>query len=225
MKFCEDQYRFIDEKGDYMSDAIIVSDGKCDKFHEVYDAMLINRPLVRSFLARYAASVEKEKTDAGIGNRDFESSALYNSLGKMHFQQYGDIPMVSCMELPLLYKASMGNCEFNDSEAVQMLQGFMNFLEEYLKNFYPNQHRRDQYVVEWLSRQATLMLTNIASYYDNPNGSRVILAKPFADILLTRMINNVLARIRSYVNCDAAAETADQLEKLWNALKSKAEQI
>ena len=225
VRFCEDQYRFIDEKGDYMSDAIIVSDGKCDKFHEVYDAMLINRPLVRSFLARYAASVEKEKTDAGIGNRDFDSSALYQSLGKMHFVQYNDIPIVSCMELPLLYKASMGNSEFDDSSAIQMLQGFMDFIEEYLKNFYPNQHRRDQYVVEWLGRQAKLMLNNIASYYDNPDCSRIILAKPFTDIMLARMVNNILARIRSYETCGTAQIVADKLDELWDGLKSNADRI
>lgn len=222
VKFCEDRYRFIDEKGDYISDDIIVSDGKCDKLHEIYDAMLINRPLVRSFLARYEKEIKLEQTDAGIGNRDFKTSMLYQNLERMHSTLYPTIPVVSLLEIPILYKASMGNCDFDNDSAIQMLQTFMDLPEDYLKRFYPGEHVCNQYYVTWLKEQAIRLLDNIQLYDQSDIGGTVILTDPLSDMLVSRLVNNVLGRFKQYGSSAAAKEAYDELSEKWEALRSLA---
>ena len=217
VRFYRDQYKFVDANGDYISDKIIVADGKCDKLHEVYDAMSISRPLVRDFIARYEKSILDEKNGVGIGNKDFTCSVLYKAISNMHFNKYNTIPVVSILEIPLLFKASVGSNAFDDDDAVAMLHNFIGILDDYLSEFYPDAHIRTNYLVRWLDEQTDLMLSNIAQYYDG--GEEVILQKPFADILLSRLINNILGKFRNLsATCDAAGECYEKYQERWNAL-------
>ena len=137
----------------------------------------------------------------------------------MHFALYPTIPTVSYLEIPLLYKASMGNCDFNDTDAVQMLHSFMSLTEEYLKQFYPNDHTRDAYFAMWLEEQANLMLDNIRNHYDPKNGDPVVLSNPLSDILLTRIVNNILGKLKQYENCIQAREAFDRITLKWESLQ------
>ncbi len=217
VEFCRDQYKFVDANGDYISDKIIVNDGKCDKLHEVYDAMSISRPLVRDFLARFKETVKAEKS-LGIGNRDFTCSGLYRAIDKMHFNKYNVIPTVSILEIPLLFKASVGSNAFNDDDAVTMLHNFIDILEEYLCEFYDDVHVRYDYLVKWLDEQASLMFDNIENYYDN--GEDVILQNPFSDVLLSRLANNIIGKFRNLsAYSDDADAIAEKYQQRWSSLR------
>lgn len=67
IEYDRDQYRFRGNNGDFISDSIIVGDGRCNKFSEIYEAMLMSRPLVLNLLDYYKEQVEKEKRASVIG--------------------------------------------------------------------------------------------------------------------------------------------------------------
>ena len=218
VRFNQDQYRFINEKGDFMSDSIVVADGKCNKFHEIYEAMLINRPLVLSVLKRFNDSTEKERKEEGIGNRDFRDSKMYNKLNMLKVHFCPQLEKVSIIELPLLYKASMGNSDFKDDDAIVMLVNFIACIEEYLGKFYPNVLQRDLYLAKWLNEQIMTMFENVSNHYENdPNN--VILANPFHDALLLRIMNNVFAKFESIESSKEVTEIYAEVQKEWNAVK------
>lgn len=220
VRFNRDQYKFVDANGDFISEQIIVPDGLCDKLHEVYEAMSISRPLVRDFLARYKATTDDEMITGGLSNLDFTHSKLYKELGDMHFFKYDFIPKVSYMEIPLLYKTSVGNGSFDDDDAVRMLHNFMDLTDEYLSVFYDDSIRRTGYLVQWLDEQTELLLHNVTNYY-NLEGN-VIIQAPLDDLLLSRLINNILGKFRllSAAN-DHAKECFEKYSAKWTELTGK----
>lgn len=217
VRFNRDQYKFVDSNGDFISEQIIVHDGLCDKLHEVYDALSISRPLVRDFNARFAATTDIEKNADSIANLDFTHSKLYKELKNMHFFKYDFIPTVSYLEIPLLYKTSVGNGSFDDDDAIKMLHNFIDVTDEYLTNFYDDNIRRTEYLVQWLDEQTALMLDNVSKYYNLADN--VIIQEPFADLLLARIVNNILGKFKNLsVSNDAAATCYDKYSELWNSL-------
>lgn len=220
VRFHRDQYKFVDSNGDFISEQVIVQDGLCDKLHEMYDALSISRPLVLDFLSRFKATTEAEKEAAGLNNLDFTHTKLYKELKNMHLFKYDFIPAVSYLEIPLLYKTSVGNGGFNEDDAVRMLHNFIDKTEAYLKEFYPDNIRRTGYFVQWLDEQLELMLNNVANYY-NLEG-RVIIQDPFADQMLARLVNNVLGKFHNLsVTSDEAAACYDKYTAKWSELSKK----
>lgn len=217
VRFDRDQYKFVDGNNDYMSEQIIVMDGLCDKLHEVYDALRINRPLTRDFLERYQESTDTEMNVGSLSNLDFTKSLLYRSLQKMHFRKYEFIPTVSYLEIPLLYKTSVGNGSFDNDDAVKMLHNFIDLTEDYLKVFYTDNLRRTEYLVRWLDEQAQLMLDNVSKYYCLEG--QVIIQNPFADLLLARLINNIIGRFKKLAVVSLEAEKCvEKYTRLWKDL-------
>ncbi|MBQ8682971.1 MAG: hypothetical protein IJ518_00460 [Clostridia bacterium] len=217
VRFNRDQYKFVDGNGDFISEQIIVQDGLCDKLHEVYDALSISRPLVRDFLNRYQTSTDIEKDVDSLGNLDYTHSKLYKALKNMHLLKYPFIPTVSYLEIPLLYKTSVGNGSFDDDDAVTMLHNFINMTDEYLSIFYDDNIRRTDYLVRWLDEQTALMLDNVAQYY-NLEG-KVIIQEPFADLLLARLVNNILGKFRNLSSAnEEAAKCCEKYTAKWSEL-------
>ena len=204
VKYHRDRYQFVGANGDTIDDEIVVLDGKCDKLHEIYDALRINRPLVRDFIKRFDDSVKEENDAGGVANTSYQQSRLYKALGKMHLNKFPVIEHVSYLELPLLFKVSVGNSEFKDSDAVEMLKNFIGFTEEYLTTFYVDHIVRNRYFVEWLDEQFTLMLSNIEKYYDQ--GETYILQNPFNDTLLARLMGVIIGIFDKYSVSDEFAE-------------------
>ncbi len=218
VRFYRDQYKFVDSRGDFISDKIVVADGKCDKLHEVYDAIRISRPLVRDFLNRYEESIAEESSGVGLANMDYTNCRLYKAMNCMHLYKFDRIPVVSYLELPLLFKVSVGNGVFNDDDAVSMLHNFIDYTEEYLTNFYTDNIARTEYFVDWLDKQTELMLSNVATYYDR-EGEDPILQNPFADILFSRLVNNIIGRFRALAPvCDKAGECVEKYTARWSEL-------
>lgn len=217
VRFNRDQYKFVDANGDFISEQIIVHDGLCDKLHEVYDALNISRPLVRDFLNRFNKTTEEERNVKSVGNLDFTHSLLYKELKAMHLYKYDFIPTVSYLEIPLLYKTSVGNGSFDDDDAIKMLHNFIDVTEKYLSNFWTDNIRRTEYLVQWLDEQTALMFDNVSKYY-NLEGN-VIIQEPFADLLLARIVNNLLGKFKNLAStCDKALECYNKYSELWSNL-------
>ena len=220
VSFHRDQYKFVDSNGDYISEQIVVQDGLCDKLHEVFDALSISRPLTRDFLNRYEETTNSERDVKGLSNLDYTNSLLYKKLNEMHFKKYDFIPSVSYLEIPLLYKTSVGNGSFNNDDAIFMLHNFMNMTEEYLGVFYADSIRRTDYYVRWLDEQTQKMLDNVAAYYSLEGN--VIIQDPYADLLLSRMMTNILGKFNNLSSaCDYAIECHTKYSELWATLSKK----
>jgi hypothetical protein len=217
VRFDRDQYKFVNANGDFISEQIVVQDGLCDKLHEVYDAMSISRPLVRDFLNRFQESSNIEMDVKGLSNLDYTHSQLYKALNQMHFNKYDWIPTVTLMEIPLLYKTSVGNGSFDDDDAIAMLHNFIDMVDEYLALFYHDHIRRSEYLVRWLDEQTQKMFNNIANYYSLPDN--VIIQHPYKDTLLSRMMNNITGKFNNLSStCDYALECFNKYTKLWTDL-------
>ncbi len=218
VKYDRDQYRFLDRNGDFINDTIVVEDGRCNKLSEIYQAMLMSRPLVLNMLERYKEETAREQSNA-LGNRDFRSTKLYNEIKNAHVVAYDHIPNISIFELPLLCKVCSGNSAYNEEEYVVMLQNMLDFIEKYLHKFYGDPYVRDPYFVEWLEEQALLMLDNLGKHYDT--AEHAIIAKPFEEILVNRTVNIIISRIRQYEFCPVAKKCAASIEGKWNELTAK----
>ncbi len=216
VRFDRDQYRFIDEAGDFISDDIVVEDGRCNRLSEIYQAMLMSRPLVSTMNKHYSDELKKEKDGLTLGNRDYKSTKLYRGVKDAHFKAYDQIPNVSVFEIPILCKMSSGSTTYSDAEYGTMLKNILEFMEDYLEEFYSNPSIRQAFLVEWLCEQAKLMISNLKEYYDVPE--KAIMIKPFGDPLVNRIANIIINRIRSYELCEDAVAVADALEDEWKSL-------
>ncbi len=198
VKFSKDQYRFIDKNGDYIKDTIIVEDGRCNKLHEILEAMFMSRPLVLNVLERFNEIADKEANEKGLGNRKYEETSFYKGLEIANLcdvPDYADIPKISVFELPLLCKISKGNSMYNDDDSIVMLQNFMDFIEKYLTKFYRDEYARNEYFVQWVRDQALLMLDNVHKYYGK------LMADPVNDSLVNRAVSVIIGRIGQYEVC------------------------
>ncbi len=220
IRFNRNQYKFVGANGDFMDEQIVVQDGLCDKLHEVYEALNISRPLVRDFLDRFDNRTQNEKEVNGIANFDYTHSDLYKAINEMNLVKYDFIPKVSYLELPLLYKTSVGNGSFKDSDAIVMLHNFIKVTEDYLAVFYEDNIRRTEYFVQWLDEQTQRMFENVTTYY-NLEG-KVIIQDIVHDSLFERIVNNIIGKFTAleFVS-DKAAECVDKYTKLWNELTKK----
>lgn len=188
-----DQYRFKDKDGDYISDNIIVGDGKCNNFSEIYEAMLMSRPLVLNLLDYYKDQIEEEKSESVMGRSDYKSTRLYKNISKMELIPYSR-NYLSIFELPLLYKATVGSGSRRDDEAIAMFRHELDFIEDYLSKFYGDKLDRTSYFVQWVHEQMELMYTNLR------NGNTGDKAHPLSekDPLVKRMKDIVVSKIQKY---------------------------
>lgn len=216
VKFDRDIYRFLDKNGDFINDQIIVEDGRCNKLSEIYQAMLMNRPLVKNMLARYDEETAKETSGAALGNKDYKHTRLYKAMSNAHIFAFDQIPIISVFELPLLCKVTAGNINYDCNDAIVMLKNIMDYIDKYLEVFYTDPYIRNQYFVEWLKEQTLQMLQNLNTYYDNTE--KAIMANPFGDEIVKRTVNIIVSTIRSYEYCPVAAEIADEIDAAWKAL-------
>jgi hypothetical protein len=183
VEFDRDQYRFKDENGDYLSNNIVVGDGKCNRFSEIYEAMLMSRPLVREQLDHYENAVCREN-NAPSCKIDHTSTELYRKLASARIRLGAgiDLEKVSFLELPILCKATAGNKRRSDDEAVIMARNMLDFIDDYLKQFYGDTLDRTPFFVEWMREQVVLMCSNLREKYAGK-----IIAKPFEDQLVKRI--------------------------------------
>ncbi len=198
VEYDRDQYRFRANNGDFISDSIIVGDGKCDRFSEIYEAMLMSRPLVLNLLDIYSSEVEKEKSRAVKGQREYNETALYKNLSAMKLAPYTH--NLSFFELPILYKATAGTKARSDNEAIQMLRDMIEFIEEYLGEFYSDALDRTSYFVQWMYEQAKLMYHNLRTSYAE------IMARPLSDPIVKRIKEVIKAKVKE---CEAGCPTGD----------------
>jgi hypothetical protein len=175
-----DQYRFKQEGGGFMDENIVVGDGKCNKFNEIYEAMRINGPLVRTQLEYYKTAVREEKDKAAFGKSDYTKTDLYVKLKSLTIEPYFK-NNVSFFEIPVLYKATSGGKSGIDSEAIGMFRNSLKFLEKYLVNFYSDKLDLISNYVKWLSDQTVLFCDNLKKYYGD------LIADPFEDRLIVEM--------------------------------------
>jgi len=218
VKYDRDIYRFLDKNGDFISDDIIVEDGRCNKLSEIYQAMLMNRPLVIDMLARFNEETKKETSTSSVGNKDYTHTKLYRLMKDAHIYAFDVIPKLSVFELPLLCKVTAGTIDYDNDDAIVMLKNIMAYIETYLKKFYSDDYIRNEYFVKWLRDEADKMLDNLNTIYDSEEYT--IIAKPFSDEIVKRTMNILINTIRSYEFSPAAATIADELEKKWKALQA-----
>lgn len=219
VKYDRDIYRFLDKKGDFISDDIIVEDGRCNKLSEIYQAMLMNRPLVLDMLNRFKEETGKETSNSTVGNRDYTHTKLYKVMKDAHIFAFNMIPRISVFELPLLCKVTAGSIDYKSDDAIVMLENIMKYIENYLKVFYNDDYIRNEYYVKWLREEMDKMLDNLATVYETEEYT--IIANPCADEIVKRTINIVLNTIRSYEYCPAAKDIAEEIETKWKAMLTK----
>lgn len=198
IEYDRNQYRFKDNNGDFISDSIIVGDGRCNKFSEIYEAMLMSRPLVLNLLGHYDEQVTKEKQASIMGSFDYKSTELYKRLNNMRLELYSH--KLSLLELPLLYKATSGSDVQSDNEAIGMLRNMIEFVYEYLSEFYSHSTDRTPYFVKWMYEQTELLYHNLRNEYSG------IISDPFNDTLVKRIREVVKAKIKA---CDADCRYGD----------------
>lgn len=202
IEYDRDQYRFRGNNGDFISDSIIVGDGRCNKFSEIYEAMLMSRPLVLNLLDHYKEQVEKEKRASVIGRNDYTSTVLYEQLNNMRLEPYAH--KLSFLELPILYKATAGSDVRSDDESIGMLRHMIDFIEEYLTEFYSDTLDRTPYFVKWMHEQTELLYHNLRNEYAG------IMARPLSDPLVKRIKEVVKARVK---NCESNCQQGDSCIK------------
>lgn len=202
IEYDRDQYRFRGNNGDFISDSIIVGDGRCNKFSEIYEAMLMSRPLVLNLLDHYKEQVEKEKRASVIGRNDYSSTVLYEQLNNMRLEPYAH--KLSFFELPILYKATAGSDVRSDDESIGMLRHMIDFIEEYLTEFYSDTLDRTPYFVKWMHEQTELLYHNLRNEYAG------IMARPLSDPLVKRIKEVVKARVK---NCESNCQQGDSCIK------------
>lgn len=202
VEFNKDQYRFKNRDGEIIKDTVIVNDGRCNKLHEIYEAMQMNRPLVLSLIKRYSDLVNKESSEEGIGNKDYTQTKLYKNFRSMHLKAYDKIPNPSVFELPILCKVSTGNSSYEDSTSLRMLKNIIDTIEKYLSKFYSDAYLRNEYLEGWINEQVNLMIDNIKTYYSD------IMEKPMSDTLVSSIISVLVAKIESFDICENAVEHA-----------------
>lgn len=210
VKFDRDVYRFLDKNGDFISDQIIVEDGRCNKLSEIYQAMLMNRPLVKDMLKRFEEETAKETGSSSVGNKNYKNTKLYQAMEKAHIFAFDNIENVSIFELPILCKVTAGANTFSNDAAVVMLKNFVNYIERYIEKFYADPYIRNEYFIQWMQTQTQRMMENVAKYEELS-----IMADPFGDQLVKRSINILISTIRSYEFCSIASVVADELEEKW----------
>jgi len=200
--YVNDQYRFKGKGGDLISDSIIVGDGKCNNFSEIYEAMLMSRPLVLNLLNDYKEQLEKEKSSPSIGRIDYKSTVLFGKLQDMNLAPYTH--NLSFLELPILYKATAGKNVRSDDESLNMVRHMIDFIHEYLSEFYSDAHDRIPYFVQWMHEQIKLMYHNLRNNYSE------ILANPINDLLVRRIKEEVKSRIE---DCEFSCQECDKYIK------------
>ncbi len=216
--FDRDQYRFKANGGDFISDSITVGDGKCNKFSEIYEAMLMSRPLVIEQLDYYKAHVKTEKEKPAGSISDYKSHEMYELLTKTKLDPYKH--NLSFMEIPILYKATVGSYVRCDDEAVAMLCGMIDFIEEYLTEFYSDVLDRIPYFVKWMYEQTKLLCDNLRNKYTD------IMKDPINDRLYIRIKGILETRIKA---CKADCREGDLeyvnqfLEELKNDFNSESD--
>lgn len=202
IEYDRDQYRFRGNNGDFISDSIIVGDGRCNKFSEIYEAMLMSRPLVLNLLDHYNEQVVKEKRASVIGRSDYTSTVLYEQLNNMRLEPY--VHKLSFLELPILYKATAGSDVRSDDESIGMLRHMIDFIEEYLTEFYSDTLDRTPYFVKWMHEQTELLYHNLRNEYAG------IMTRPLSDPLVKRIKEVVKARVK---NCESNCQQGDSCIK------------
>ncbi len=208
IKYDRDQYRFIGNDGDFISDSIIVGDGRCNKFSEIYEAMRMSRPLVLNLLEYYKEQVAKEKSMSSTGMYDYTQTMLFKEMENIQLGPYSH--KLSFMEIPVLYKATSGSCINGDNEAIVMLRHMIEFVEEYLMEFYCDPLDRTRYFVQWMQSQTELLCDNLKNNYGK------IMPNPLKDPLVKRIKEVLKAKIRE---CELNCASDDCVEKCLEAIE------
>lgn len=208
IRYDRDQYRFIGNDGDFISDNIIVGDGRCNKFSEIYEAMRMSRPLVLNLLEYYKEQVAKEKSMSATGMYDYTQTMLFKEMENIQLGPYSH--KLSFMEIPVLYKATSGSCINGDNEAIVMLRHMIEFVEEYLSEFYCDPLDRTRYFVQWMQNQAELLCSNLKNNYGK------IMPNPLKDPLVKRIKEVLKAKVRE---CELNCASDDCVEKCLEALE------
>ena len=161
---------------------------------------------------RYKESVDRESNEKSVGNDSYKKSRLYKQIEGLKTHQYSNLEVISYLEIPLLMKVSMGNSEFKDDEAIVMMRNFVDFTEDYLKVFYTDEFVRRVYYVDWLKDQAILMINNLMRYDELG-----VLTSPANDMLVVRMINNIIGILKPYTGTNDTFDQAyDEIREKWN---------
>lgn len=216
----EDKFVFLNENRKPIKNEIDVSDGKCDKFHEIYEAMLRSRPLIKTVIDRFEKIEEKEQKEKGLGSKSYKATELYINMNTptkkgdpLHYSDKAE--KTSYIEIPILYKVSTGNSMFDDECAMTMFQNMTDTIEEYLKGFYGNDKAVcDTYFAEWFGEQTMLMLKNVSSCYSE------ILENPLNDSLFKNLANVIIAKFNRYEYCDEAAKQCKAFKEEYERLTS-----
>ena len=214
IKYDRNQYRFIDKNGDYISEKIVVGDGMCNRFSEIYEAMLMSRPLVGDQLKYYESKFRNEKEAGSFCKIDHTSTELYQLLRGASVKIGGvDIEELSFLELPILFKATAVGKRRSDDECVLMVRNMMDFIEDYLAEFYEDKLKCTQCFVKWMTEQAVLMCKNLKEIYDGR-----IIASPFEDSLVSRIKSVLESRINDCrMSCAADDKSVDEFFEQFSA--------
>lgn len=218
IKYDRIQYRFIDKNGDYISDKIVVGDGMCNRFSEIYEAMLMSRPLVEDQLKYYEEKRSAEMELDTFCKIDHTSTELYQMLRQASVKVGGmDINGLSFLELPILFKATAVGKRRSDDECVLMVRNMMDFIYDYLGEFYEDKLKCTQCFVKWMTEQALLMCKNLKEIYDGK-----IIVSPFTDSLVLRIKSVLEARMNDCrMNCAIDDKSVDEFfEQLSAAFKN-----
>ena len=117
------------------------------------------------------------------------------------------------MSETILFKATAVGKRRSDDECVLMVRNMMDFIEDYLAEFYEDKLKCTQCFVKWMTEQAVLMCKNLKEIYDGR-----IIASPFEDSLVSRIKSVLESRINDCrMSCAADDKSVDEFFEQFSA--------